>query len=105
GMEYRRLGDSGLQVSALSLGTWITFGGTVGRSTARELVARAYEAGVNYFDGAERYAYGQAEHLLGDVIADLRLPRDGYCVSSKIGLGAVPEPRPTQRGLSRKHLR
>lgn len=104
-MEYRRLGGSGLQVSALSLGTWITFGGAVGRSTARELVARAYEAGVNFFDGAERYAYGQAEQLLGDVIADMRLPRDGYCVSSKIGLGAVSDPRPTQRGLSRKHLR
>ncbi len=104
-MEYRRLGRSGLEVSALSLGTWITFGGIVGRGTARELVARAFDAGVNFFDGAESYAHGRAEHLLGDVIADLRLPRDGFCVSSKIGLGAVPDPRPTQRGLSRKHLR
>ena len=104
-MEYRRLGHSGLHVSALSLGAWITFSGTLGRNEARDLVARAFDAGINLFDSAENYAHGAAEALLGDVLADLRLPRDGFCVTSKAFFGPVPEPRPTQRGLSRKHLR
>lgn len=104
-MQYRRLGNSGLQVSALALGSWITFGGVVGRNTARNLVAQAADAGINLFDSAENYAKGAAEAMLGDVLADLRLPRDSFCVSSKAFFGAVPEPRPTQRGLSRKHLR
>lgn len=104
-MEYRRLGHSGLHVSALSLGAWITFAGTLGRNDARALVARAFDAGINLFDSAENYAHGAAEALLGDVLADLRLPRDGFCVTSKAFFGPVPDPRPTQRGLSRKHLR
>lgn len=104
-MEYRRLGHSGLQVSALALGSWITFAGVLGRNDVRNLVARAADAGVNLFDSAENYAHGAAEAMLGDVLADLRLPRDSFCVSSKSFFGAVPHPRPTQRGLSRKHLR
>lgn len=104
-MEYRRLGNSGLQVSALSLGSWITFAGVLGRSQARNLVACAAEAGINLFDSAENYAHGAAEALLGDILADLRLPRDSYCVSSKAFFGSASDPRPTQRGLSRKHLR
>lgn len=104
-MEYRRLGHSGLHVSALSLGAWITFAGALGRNEARDLVARAFDAGINLFDSAENYANGAAEALLGDVLADLRLPRDGFCVTSKAYFGQVSEPRPTQRGLSRKHLR
>lgn len=104
-MEYRRLGHSGLHVSALSLGVWVTFGAALGRGEARNLIARAFDAGINLFDSAENYAHGAAETLLGDVLADLRLPRDAYCVTSKAFFGPVPEPRPTQRGLSRKHLR
>ncbi|MCX7564258.1 aldo/keto reductase [Xanthomonadaceae bacterium XH05] len=104
-MEYRRLGHSGLQVSALSLGAWVTFGGTLGRTEVRELVACAYDAGINLFDSAENYAHGAAEALLGDVLADLRLQRDSFCVTSKAYFGPVADPRPTQRGLSRKHLR
>ncbi len=104
-MEYRRLGHSGLHVSALGLGSWITFAGALDRGGARRLVARAFDAGVSLFDSAENYACGQAEAWLGDVIADLRLPRDSLCLSSKAFFGAVPDPRPTQRGLSRKHLR
>ena len=104
-MQYRRLGSSGLQLSALSFGAWVTFGAQIGRSEARNLIARAWDHGVNFFDNAEGYANGEAERVMGDVIADLRLPRDGYCVSSKVFFGSVQSPRPTQRGLSRKHLR
>lgn len=104
-MQYRRLGTSGLQLSALSLGAWVTFGSQIGRSEARELVATAWDHGVNFFDNAEGYADGAAETVMGDVIADLRLPRDGYCVSSKVFFGSAADPRPTQRGLSRKHVR
>jgi len=103
-MQYRRLGSSGLQLSALSFGAWVTFGGQIGRSEARNLIAAAYDNGINFFDNAEVYAKGEAERVMGDVIADLRLPRDGYCVSSKVFFGAVDDPRPTQRGLSRKHV-
>ena len=103
-MQYRRLGSSGLQVSALSFGAWVTFGSQIGRSTARELVATAWDHGVNFFDNAESYAKGEAERVMGDVIADLRLPRDGYSVSSKVFFGSAHDPRPTQKGLSRKHV-
>lgn len=103
-MKYRRLGHSGLQLSALSFGAWINFGRQVGRSQARDLLAMAYDHGVNFFDNAENYNRGVAEALMGDVLADLRFPRDSYCVSSKAYFGAVERPRPTQRGLSRKHV-
>src|SRR5690606_30307013 len=94
-----------LQLSALSFGAWATFGGRGARSEARNLVAAAWDHGVNFFDNAETYANGVAEHVMGDVIVDLRLPRDGFTVSSKVFFGAVDEPRPTQKGLSRKHVR
>lgn len=103
-MQYRRLGSSGLQLSALSFGAWVTFGAQIGRSAARELIATAWDNGVNFFDNAEGYANGEAERVMGDVIADLRLPRDGYCVSSKVMFGAAADPLPTQKGLSRKHV-
>jgi Predicted oxidoreductases (related to aryl-alcohol dehydrogenases) len=103
-MHYRRLGATGLQLSALSFGAWINFGGQIGRDEARNLIAAAWDHGINFFDNAEVYAHGRAEQVMGDVIADLRLPRDGYCVSSKVYFGAVESPRPTQRGLSRKHV-
>jgi voltage-dependent potassium channel beta subunit len=103
-MQYRRLGKSGLQLSALSFGAWVTFGKQVGRSLARDLLAMAHDRGVNYFDNAETYNNGVAETLMGDVLADLRFPRDSYCVSSKVYFGAVDNPLPTQRGLSRKHV-
>ena len=103
-MHYRRLGSSGLQLSELSFGAWVTFANQLGRGEARELIAAAWGAGINVFDNAEIYANGEAERVMGDVIADLRLPRDGYCVSSKVFFGAIDKPRPTQRGLSRKHV-
>lgn len=103
-MQYRRLGRSGLQLSALSYGAWANFGRTVGRGQARELLATAWDHGINFFDNAEAYGNGEAERIMGDALADLRLPRDGWCVSSKVYFGAATEPRPTQRGLSRKHV-
>ena len=103
-MEYRRLGSSGLKLSALSFGAWVTFGNRVGRSEARNLIALAFDRGINFFDNAETYAAGEAERVMGDVLADLRFPRDAWCVSSKVYFGAVREPQPTQRGLSRKHV-
>ena len=103
-MQYRRLGQCGLQLSAFSFGAWVTFGRQVGRSQARELIALAHDRGVNFFDNAETYNAGAAEDLMGDVLADLRFPRDSYCVSSKVYFGAVTDPKPTQRGLSRKHV-
>ena len=103
-MHYRRLGRSGLQLSALSFGAWVTFGNQVGRGAARELIAAAWDHGVNFFDNAEGYANGDAERVMGDVLADLRLPRDGWCVSSKVFFGSAADPRPTQKGLSRKHV-
>jgi voltage-dependent potassium channel beta subunit len=103
-MEYRRLGASGLALSALSLGAWTTFGAGIGRGAARDLVAAAWDHGINFFDNAEGYANGEAERVMGDVIADLRLPRDGFAVSSKVMFGSAADPLPMQRGLSRKHV-
>jgi voltage-dependent potassium channel beta subunit len=103
-MRYRRLGSSGLQLSALSFGAWMTLGHRVDREHARELIAAAHDHGVNFFDNAETYANGEAERVMGDVFHDLRLPRGSYCVSSKVYFGAVDHPAPTQRGLSRKHV-
>ena len=103
-MQYRRLGHSGLPLSVLSFGAWATFGRGVGRTLAREMLALAWDRGVNFFDNAETYGNGVAESLMGDVLADLRLPRDSWCVSSKVFFGAQEHPKPTQRGLSRKHV-
>ena len=104
-MQYRRLGQSGLQLSALSYGAWVTFGNQLGRGEARELIAQCLDTGVNFFDNAETYANGEAERIMGDVLVDLRVPRDAFCVSSKVFFGAVDDPKPTQRGLSHKHIR
>ncbi len=67
-MEYRNLGRSGLKISALSLGAWVTYGGQVGEQIAYECMTAAYEAGVNFFDNAEEYANGQAETVMGKVL-------------------------------------
>lgn len=103
-MEYRRLGVSGLKLSALSFGSWATFGTAAHRKEAREMCALAYDHGINFFDNAETYANGESERIMGDVLADLRLSRDSFCVSSKVFFGSVDSPRPTQHGLSRKHI-
>ncbi len=100
-MEYRRLGRSGLKVSALSLGAWVTYGGQVGEQVARECMAAAYDAGVNFFDNAEAYAAGQAELVMGNVIKQLGWEREKIVVSTKIFWGGDS---PTERGLSHKHI-
>lgn len=102
-MEYRRLGKSGLQVSALSFGSWLTFGKQIGDTTAKDLMAMAYDHGVNFFDNAEIYARGQSEVVMGEVLKQMAWSRDSYTVSSKVFFGTGGE-GPTQKGLNRKHV-
>ena len=100
-MEYRRLGRSGLKVSAVSFGSWVTFSFQLDDQAATEQMKSAYDAGVNFFDNAEVYANGQSEEIMGRTLTRLGWGRDTYCVSSKVYWGGD---RPTQRGLSRKHI-
>jgi voltage-dependent potassium channel beta subunit len=103
-MEFRRLGKSGLKVSALSFGAWVTFGQQLNVDSALEIMAAAYDRGCNFFDNAEAYAHGQAETIMGQAIQKAGWRRDTYIVSSKVFGGAVENPMPIQRGLSRKHI-
>lgn len=100
-MEYRRLGKSGLKVSALSFGSWVTFGNQIGDNSAEELMKTAYDAGINFFDNAELYADGKSEEVMGNVLKKMNWNRDTYTVSSKVFWGGK---LPTQMGLSRKHV-
>ncbi|MEM0999405.1 MAG: aldo/keto reductase [Bacteroidota bacterium] len=100
-MEYRRLGRSGLQVSALSFGSWLTFGKQIGDTTAQELMHFAYDHGVNFFDNAEVYSRGQSEIVMGQILKDAGWNRDTFVVSSKVYWGGD---KPNQLGLSRKHV-
>ena len=103
-MEYRRLGGSGLPVSVLSFGAWVTFDTQMATEQAKACMIAAYEAGVNFFDNAEVYAHGQAESIMGQALQELGWDRDSYIVSSKAMFGRKPNPAPTQMGLHRKHL-
>ena len=100
-MEYRRLGKAGIKLSALSLGAWVTYGGQVGEQVARECMAAAYDAGVNFFDNAEGYASGNAEIVMGNVIKQLGWRRESIVVSTKIFWGGDG---PNDTGLSHKHI-
>jgi voltage-dependent potassium channel beta subunit len=100
-MEYRYLGASGLQVSALSLGSWVTYGGQTGEDTAYECMEAAYNAGVNFFDNAEAYADGKAETTMGNVIRRAGWKRSDLVISTKIFWGGDG---PNDTGLSRKHI-
>jgi voltage-dependent potassium channel beta subunit len=100
-MEYRHLGKSGIRVSALSLGAWITYGGQMGEDVAYDCMAAAYEAGVNFFDNAEAYANGEAEIVMGNVIRRAGWKRSDLVISTKIFWGGDG---PNDTGLSRKHL-
>jgi voltage-dependent potassium channel beta subunit len=100
-MLYRRLGKSGLQVSEFSLGSWVTFGKQVDTGDAKALMTAAYDAGVNFFDNAEGYEAGNSEVVMGEALKALGWTRDSYIVSSKVFWGGA---KPTQRGLSRKHV-
>ncbi len=103
-MEYRRLGKSGLKVSALSFGSWVTFSTQADVDLAAEMMAAAYDAGVNFFDNAEVYAHGKSEEIMGAALKKLGWRRDSYSLSSKVMFGSPADPAPTQRGLSRKHI-
>ena len=103
-MRYRRLGASGLQVSEISFGSWVTYGNQLGEDLARECMAAARDAGVNFFDNAEVYAHGEAERIMGSVFRKLGWRRSSYIVSTKFfwGLHDGPNERHT---LNRKYLR
>lgn len=100
-MQYRKLGRSGLKVSTISLGSWITFGGQIDLDATEACMTAAYDAGINFFDGAEVYAGGKAEQAMGEVFKRTGWARDTLVVSTKIFGGGQA---PTQQGTSRKHL-
>lgn len=104
-MEYRRLGKSGLQLSVLSFGSWVTFHKQIDDSLSDELMGMAYDKGINFFDNAEVYARGESERMMGRVLKKKNWDRTSYVVSSKAFFGSRgPENKPNQTGLSRKHL-
>lgn len=99
-MEYRKLGNSGLDVSSVSLGSWLTLGSSVDRAGTREIVARAYDLGVNFFDTADVYSKGEAEEALGAALAEV--PRRHVVIATKCFFPMSDHPN--DRGLSRKHI-
>ena len=103
-MKYRNLGKSGLKLSELSFGSWVTFNKQVNSKLAEEMFGMCLDAGVNFFDNAEGYERGLSEVVMGEALSNLNHPRDSYCVSSKVFFGAHENPSPTQMGLSRKHI-
>ena len=100
-MKYRNLGNSGLKISELSFGSWVTFVNQLNQKNALDCMSLAYERGVNFFDNAEVYASGESEILMGKILKKLKWDRDTYIVSSKVFWGGD---LPTQRGLSKKHI-
>ncbi|GAB4409288.1 MAG: aldo/keto reductase [Bacteriovoracaceae bacterium] len=100
-MEYRNLGNTGLFVSSLSFGTWVTFKTQVDLPLSTHMMELAYERGVNFFDNAETYADGDSEVIMGKSLKELNWDRSTYIVSSKVFWGGK---KPTQLGLSRKHV-
>lgn len=99
-MHYRRLGKSGLKVSEIALGAWITIGSQIDEKISSDLIHAAYDQGINFFDNADAYASGQAEIVMGKSIKDL--PREALVISSKVFWPTMPGPN--GRGLSRKHM-
>lgn len=104
-MEYRRMGHSGLQLSVLSFGSWVTFHKQINDSIADELMGVAYDNGINFFDNAEVYALGESEKMMGRVLKKKNWDRTSYTLSSKAYFGwRGKNNKPNQSGLSRKHL-
>jgi voltage-dependent potassium channel beta subunit len=104
-MEYRRMGKTGLQLSVLSFGSWVTFHKQIEDTMADELMGIAYDNGINFFDNAEVYALGESEKMMGRVLKKKAWDRTSYIVSSKAFFGwRGKENKPNQTGLSRKHL-
>ena len=100
-MHYRTLGNSGLQLSVIGLGSWLTFGNSVDFETTRECIFKAWEGGVNFIDTANVYAKGAAEEVLGPILREL--PRDALVLATKVYFPMGD--RPNEQGLSRKHIR
>lgn len=104
-MEYRRLGKSGLQLSIVSFGSWVSFKNQVDDKMADELMGIAYDNGINYFDNAEGYANGESENIMGRVLKMKNWDRSSFTVSSKVFFGIHgKDNKPNQKGLSRKHV-
>jgi voltage-dependent potassium channel beta subunit len=103
-MPYRRLGRTGLKVSALSFGSWVSFGPQLDVGRARDCLAAAYDGGVNFFDNAEAYAGGESERIMGRAIAELGWPRSSYVVSSKFYMGMPGAGVNARTTLNRKYL-
>ena len=103
-MKYRKLGKSGLKISELSFGSWVTFNKQVDSGLAERMFGTCFDAGVNFFDNAEGYEAGESEIVMGKALSALNRPRDSYCVSSKVFFGSNKKPSPTQIGLSKKHV-
>jgi len=102
-MEYNNLGKSGLKVSRLSLGSWLTFGKLIDDKVSEKLMHYAYDNGVNFFDNAEIYARGKSEKVMGKILHKSGWSRDSFIVSSKVFFGTGGQ-WPTQKGLNRKHV-
>ena len=102
-MEYNNLGKSGLKVSRLSLGSWLTFGKLIDDKVSEKLMHCAYDNGVNFFDNAEIYARGKSEKVMGKILHNSGWSRDSFIVSSKVFFGTGGQ-WPTQKGLNRKHV-
>ena len=103
-MEYRQLGKSGVKVSVLSLGSWLTFGNQITDDVAEALMQTAYDGGVNFFDNAEGYHFGESEKVMGKILKSKGWDRTSYLVSSKVFFGSRRGQKPNQGGLSRKHI-
>ena len=104
-MEYRNLGKSGLQVSVLSFGSWVSFSKQIDDKIASDLMNMAYDSGINFFDNAEVYALGESEKMMGRILKKKKWDRTSYVLSSKAYFGwRGKENKPNQTGNSRKHL-
>jgi len=105
-MEYRRMGKTGLQLSVLSFGSWVTFGKQVDDFHSDKLMTTAYEHGINFFDNAEVYAHGESELMMGRVLKEKQWERSSFVLSSKVffGIHGSKLNKPNQWGLSRKHI-
>ena len=103
-MTYRRLGRSGLKVSVLSFGSWVTFGDQVDTALAKDCLTAARDAGVNFFDNAEAYAGGQSEQIMGDAIRELGWARHSYVISTKVFWGIHKDTVNMANTLNRKYL-
>ena len=101
-MHYRRLGTSGLKVSEVCLGSWLTFGGATENEVAEKCIDRAYELGINFYDTANVYARGKSEEVVGKSLN--KYPRSTYVVATKVFFQMDDGPMPNNRGLSRKHI-